>query len=148
MAIVTSFGSNDICNCYRLVNLNTFIFSVTGHTVKCDVIVDDIHGIEIETTTQELYLHNTPESLIVTAYDEFGNTFSTLEGVPFEWHIHSDTYSGSTDGYDVLRFLTWTESEYATPNAIADLERQGFQVGVTPIVVVIILLFIGLHAIG
>ncbi|GAA56648.1 nuclear pore complex protein Nup210, partial [Clonorchis sinensis] len=103
------------------------IASATGHVVKCDVIVDDIHHIEIETTTQELYLHNTPESLTVVAYDEYGNTFSTLHGVPFEWRIHGDTYSGAADGHTVLRFLTWTESEYATPPSIAVLESRGMQ---------------------
>ncbi|OON16312.1 hypothetical protein X801_07877, partial [Opisthorchis viverrini] len=82
---------------------------------------------EIETTTQELYLHNTPESLTVVAYDEYGNTFSTLHGVPFEWRIHGDTYSGAADGHTVLRFLTWTESEYATPPSIAVLESRGMQ---------------------
>ncbi|TPP62907.1 hypothetical protein FGIG_06344 [Fasciola gigantica] len=105
----------------------SFGFSDTGHVVKCDVIVDNIYKIEIETTTQELYLHNTPESLAVVGYDEFGNTFSTLDGVPFEWKIHGDTYSGAGDGHSVLRFLTWTESEYATPPGIARLEERGLQ---------------------
>ncbi|VDP90366.1 unnamed protein product [Echinostoma caproni] len=101
--------------------------STTGHIVKCDVIVDNIHRIEIETITQELYLHNTPESLVAVGYDEFGNTFSTLDGVPFEWQIHGDSYSGAGDGHSVLRFLTWTESEYATPPGIAKLEERGLQ---------------------
>lgn len=113
---------------YSSNNYPSFNIIDTGHVVKCDVIVDNIHKIEIETTTQELYLHNTPESLVVVGYDEFGNTFSTLDGVPFEWRIHGDTYSGAGDGHSVLRFLTWTESEYATPPGIAKLEERGLQV--------------------
>ena len=90
--------------------------------------MDDISRIEIATTTQELYLHNTPESLVVTAFDEYGNTFSSLEGVPFEWHIFGDTYDGAGDGHNVLRFLTWKESEYETPPTMDLLESKGLQV--------------------
>ncbi|CAL8104423.1 unnamed protein product [Calicophoron daubneyi] len=95
--------------------------------MKCDVIVDSIHRIEIGTTTQELYLHNTPESLVVIAYDEYGNTFSSLEGIPFEWRIHDDAHSRSNDGHSVLRFLAWTESEYVSPKSVTVLERKGAQ---------------------
>lgn len=72
-------------------------------------------------------MHNTPESLVVSAFDEFGNTFSTLDGVPFEWRIFGDTYNGKGDGYGVLRFLTWSESEYQTPHSMALLESKGMQ---------------------
>ncbi|VDL93638.1 unnamed protein product [Schistocephalus solidus] len=100
----------------------------TGHILKCDVIVDDIHSIKIGTTTQELYLHNTPESLVVNAYDEYGNTFSSLDGIPFEWKIQSDSEQGlDTSGNGVLRFLTWTESEYSTPYRLSALESEGLQ---------------------
>ncbi|VEL21687.1 unnamed protein product, partial [Protopolystoma xenopodis] len=102
---------------------------VTGHVVKCDVIVDNIHRIEIGTTTQELYLHNTPEALVVVGYDEFGNTFSSLDGIPFEWKIHG--IGPSDSGHSVLRFLTWTESEYTTPSRIGKLESEGMQVNNT-----------------
>ncbi|CAI2724118.1 unnamed protein product [Schistosoma spindalis] len=97
------------------------------HIVKCDVIVDDIHRIEIATTTQELYLHNTPVSLVVTAYDEYGNTFTSLEGVPFEWRIFEDKYEEFGDIQGVLRFITWRESEYTTPSTMALLESKGMQ---------------------
>ncbi|VUZ40746.1 unnamed protein product, partial [Hymenolepis diminuta] len=101
---------------------------VTGHVLKCDVIVDDIHSVKVDTTTQELYLHNTPESLVVIAYDEFGNTFSSLDGIPFEWKIHPGSEKDSkVTGDGVLRFLTWTESEYTTPSRIGQLEADGMQ---------------------
>nr|CAH8822724.1 unnamed protein product [Trichobilharzia regenti] len=97
------------------------------HIVKCDVIVDDIHRIEISTTTQELYLHNTPVSLVVTAFDEYGNTFSSLEGVPFEWRLFENRYEEFGDAQNVLRFITWSESEYTTPSTMALLESKGLQ---------------------
>lgn len=97
--------------------------------LKCDIIVDDIHSIKVDTTTQELYLHNTPESLVVVGYDEFGNTFSSLDGIPFEWRIYAGSETTpSLNGNGVLRFLTWTESEYTTPSRIGALEVEGMQV--------------------
>ncbi|CAH8440181.1 unnamed protein product [Dicrocoelium dendriticum] len=99
----------------------------TGHVVECDVIVDNIRRIEVETTTQELYLHNTPESLVVVGYDEYGNTFSSLHGVPFKWSLHEDSQVDMSHGHSVLRFLSWSESEYATPPSIQNLESRGLQ---------------------
>ncbi|VDK33572.1 unnamed protein product [Taenia asiatica] len=103
------------------------IYALTRHVLECDVIVDDIHSIKIDTTTQELYLHNTPASLVVIGYDEFGNTFSSLDGIPFEWKIHTGYEDLKTTGDGVLRFLTWTESEYTTPSRIGLLEAEGMQ---------------------
>ncbi|KAL5109652.1 hypothetical protein TcWFU_000165 [Taenia crassiceps] len=99
----------------------------TRHVLECDVIVDDIHSIKIDTTTQELYLHNTPASLVVIGYDEFGNTFSSLDGIPFEWKIDTGHEDLKTTGDGVLRFLTWTESEYTTRSRIGLLEAEGMQ---------------------
>uniref|UniRef100_A0A1I8J9T9 Nuclear pore membrane glycoprotein n=1 Tax=Macrostomum lignano TaxID=282301 RepID=A0A1I8J9T9_9PLAT len=76
---------------------------MTGHTVKCDVIVDKPSRLEIETTTQELYLHDAPEALVVRAYDDL------------------------VDGLNILRFISWTESEYEIPSVIGNLESQGLQ---------------------
>nr|CDS32449.1 nuclear pore membrane glycoprotein 210 [Hymenolepis microstoma] len=102
--------------------------TVTAHVLKCDVIVDDIHSIKVDTTTQELYLHNTPESLEVIAYDEFGNKFSSLDGIPFEWKIYPGSEKDSkVMGHGVLRFLSWTESEYTTSGRISILESDGMQ---------------------
>ena len=53
-----------------------FIFLVTGEILKCIVIVDTLHRIEIETTTRLLYLEDSPEELMVRGYDQ--------EGMPFE----------------------------------------------------------------
>ena len=48
------------------------VLSVTGEILKCIVIVDTLHRIEIETTTRLLYLEDSPEELIVRGYDQEG----------------------------------------------------------------------------
>lgn len=47
-------------------------FTVTGEILKCIVIVDTLHRIEIETTTRLLYLEDSPEEMIVRGYDAEG----------------------------------------------------------------------------
>ena len=49
------------------------ILIVTGEILKCIVIVDTLHRIEIETTTRLLYLEDSPEELMVRGYDQEGN---------------------------------------------------------------------------
>ena len=54
------------------MNECVFCFSVSGQKLRCDVIVDVIHSIEIETTTRELYLEDSPESFSVRGVDDEG----------------------------------------------------------------------------
>ncbi|XP_052800976.1 nuclear pore membrane glycoprotein 210-like [Mya arenaria] len=104
---------------------------VTGEVLKCIVIVDELSRIEIETTTRLLYLEDSPEEMIVRGYDSDGNVFSSLQGLEFEWSLHSDT-SGShddiVDANSILRILKFSDSHYTTPIHIEKLEdrdRQG-----------------------
>ncbi len=46
--------------------------SVSGQQLRCDVIVDVIHSIYVETTTRELYLEDSPEQFVVRALDDEG----------------------------------------------------------------------------
>lgn len=50
-------------------------FSGTGFSLRCDVIVDSIHRLEIVTTTRELYAEEAPEEFEVRAYDLYGDNF-------------------------------------------------------------------------
>lgn len=43
--------------------------------LTCNVIVDDIYSIEMETTTRELYLDDSPLQLVITAHDNEGKYF-------------------------------------------------------------------------
>ncbi len=46
--------------------------SVSGQQVRCDVIVDVINAIDIETTTRELYLEDSPEQFKLRGLDDEG----------------------------------------------------------------------------
>ena len=45
---------------------------MTGQQLRCDVIIDDIETIAIETTTRELYLDDSPEEIEIRAMNEEG----------------------------------------------------------------------------
>ena len=46
---------------------------VTGSQLRCDVIVDRIESIAIETTTHELYLDDSPEEFVIRAMNDEGD---------------------------------------------------------------------------
>ena len=46
--------------------------AVTGQQLRCDVIIDQIQAIEIETTTKELYLDDSPEEFVLRANNDKG----------------------------------------------------------------------------
>ncbi|KAJ8960331.1 hypothetical protein NQ318_004065 [Aromia moschata] len=93
----------------------------TKQTLRCDVIVDVIHSLSISTTTRELFMEEAPEDFEVKAFDDQDNEFSTLEGIEFEWKI---VPLGPNKDV-VLRYITFRDSPYETPPAIAPLESQG-----------------------
>lgn len=45
----------------------------TKQTLRCDVIVDVIHELQISTTTRELFMEEAPEDFETKAYDDQGN---------------------------------------------------------------------------
>lgn len=49
---------------------------VTGQVLRCDAIVDTIHGIQIVSTTRELYLEDSPLELKIQALDSEGKRFT------------------------------------------------------------------------
>ena len=48
--------------------------AATGQVLRCDAIVDLIHGIQIVSTTRELYLEDAPLELKIQALDSEGET--------------------------------------------------------------------------
>ncbi|KAM4799986.1 nuclear pore membrane glycoprotein 210 [Urocitellus parryii] len=100
----------------------------TGQVLRCDAIVDLIHGIQIVSTTRELYLEDSPLELKIQALDSEGNTFSTLAGLVFEWTIVTDTEAeGFSDSHNALRILTFSESTYTPPSYISQMEKAAKQ---------------------
>ncbi|NXA45266.1 PO210 protein, partial [Nothocercus julius] len=100
----------------------------TGQVLRCDVIVDIIHAIQIVSTTRELYLEDSPLKLKIQALDSEGNTFSTLAGLVFDWTIVKDTEAdGFSDSHNALRILKFLESTYIPPSYISEMEKVAKQ---------------------
>ncbi|XP_021232281.1 nuclear pore membrane glycoprotein 210-like isoform X2 [Numida meleagris] len=96
---------------------------VTGHTLRCDVIVDVIDSIEILSRTREIYVEDSPLELAVRALDVKGNTFSSLSGMAFEWSVAKDEDTDSIELSDKIRILKYSEADYSPPDYIVELER-------------------------
>ncbi|NXG21311.1 PO210 protein, partial [Grallaria varia] len=76
----------------------------TGQVLRCDATVDLIDGIQIVSTTRELYVEDCPLQLKIVALDSEGNTFSTLAGLVFDWTIVEDPEAGGfSDHHSALR---------------------------------------------
>lgn len=88
----------------------------TGQMIRCDVIVDVIASLAITTTTRELFLEDAPEDFEVHAFDDQGNMFSSVQGIEFEWSLE--------EGPTILRFIQFKDSQYETPQHIAELEEE------------------------
>ncbi|XP_017690370.1 PREDICTED: nuclear pore membrane glycoprotein 210 [Lepidothrix coronata] len=100
----------------------------TGQVLRCDAIVDLIHGIQIVSTTRELYLEDSPLQLKILALDSEGNTFSTLAGLVFDWTIVKDPEAGGfSDSHSALRILKFLESTYIPPSYILEMEKVAKQ---------------------
>ncbi|CAL4097838.1 unnamed protein product [Meganyctiphanes norvegica] len=100
----------------------------SSSTLRCDVIVDAIHRLEIVTTTRELYVEEAPEEFEVRAYDDQGNEFTTMEGIEFEWDLHTITDRDSVvAAQTVLKFMSFHDSPYETPPAVSAIEEKGKQ---------------------
>ncbi|XP_056100665.1 nuclear pore membrane glycoprotein 210 [Rhinichthys klamathensis goyatoka] len=101
---------------------------LTGQVLRCDAIVDVISEIQIESTTRELHLEDSPLELKIHALDSEGNTFSTLASLLFEWTIVKDAeMAGFPDSYNTLQVLRFAESAYTPPAYISEMERVGHQ---------------------
>ncbi|XP_056380163.1 nuclear pore membrane glycoprotein 210-like [Hyla sarda] len=100
----------------------------TGHVLRCDAIIDLIHDLQIESTTRELYLEDSPLKLKIKALDYEGNTFSTLAGLAFEWTVVKDSdVDGYSDSHNSLRILKFLESTYVPPTHILEMEKVAKQ---------------------
>ena len=105
----------------------------TDKLIRCDVIVDKINSIRIKHTTTLLYLEDSPECFTVEALDDENNTFSSIDGLPFEWTIINDlneinwnkTSAELEDSRHVLRISKLIDSEYEASESVRQLEAIG-----------------------
>lgn len=99
--------------------------------IRCDVIVDQINQIRIKHTTTHLYLEDSPECFTAEALDDEGNTFSSIDGLAFEWSIlnddggDSEQLAASVDSRNVLKISKFIDSEYEVSDSIKQLESVG-----------------------
>nr|XP_028566233.1 nuclear pore membrane glycoprotein 210-like isoform X2 [Podarcis muralis] len=98
--------------------------TVTGHLLRCDVIVDLIDHVEIISRTREIYVEDSPLELSVRALDAEGNTFSSLEGLEFEWSIAKDDELENVELSSKIRILKYSEAEYSPPDYVVEMERE------------------------
>ena len=56
------------------------------HELSCDVNVGVLHRLTVRTVSEFVYVGQ-EERVEVTAIDSQGNTFSTLQGLPFHWQV-------------------------------------------------------------
>ncbi|XP_037293056.1 uncharacterized protein LOC115446691 isoform X2 [Manduca sexta] len=97
----------------------------SGEILRGDVDVDKVDSLKVLSTTWKLYLEEAPEAFEVIASDDQGNTFSTLEGVPFEWSVKN---IGSSIGQEnLVNFVQWSDTDYEAPRGVAELEAIGLR---------------------
>ncbi|XP_063173323.1 nuclear pore membrane glycoprotein 210-like [Candoia aspera] len=97
---------------------------VTGHLLRCDIIVDLIDQVEIVSRTREIYAEDSPLELSARALDAEGNTFSSLEGMEFEWSVAKDDEMENLELSKKIRILKYSEAEYSPPDYIVQMEKE------------------------
>ncbi|KAL4708976.1 hypothetical protein ACJJTC_005837 [Scirpophaga incertulas] len=97
----------------------------SGEILRGDVDIDKIRTLKVMSTTWKLYLEEAPEAFEVVAYDDQGNTFSTLEGITFAWTIEN---LGNNIGEDlIVTFVRWRDTDYEAPRGVSEIEATGLR---------------------
>uniref|UniRef100_A0A2S2NUW2 Nuclear pore membrane glycoprotein n=2 Tax=Schizaphis graminum TaxID=13262 RepID=A0A2S2NUW2_SCHGA len=91
--------------------------------IRCDVIVDTIKSLQISSKTRELIVGDAPELFEVSAFDDQGNKFTTLDSVEFNWSLKVLRSPINT----VLKFISFKDSSYKTPPDLYDLDQKNRQ---------------------
>ncbi|XP_035207292.1 nuclear pore membrane glycoprotein 210-like isoform X2 [Stegodyphus dumicola] len=102
--------------------------SKTGTKVFWDVITDSVANIDISWVTDEVILGGHPEKLTVVAKNKDGHTFTSINGLHFEWKITSqlDSHAKKTaDGEEVIRLVKFSDSNYESAKDTLEWEQRG-----------------------
>uniref|UniRef100_A0A6B2KW74 BIG2 domain-containing protein n=1 Tax=Arcella intermedia TaxID=1963864 RepID=A0A6B2KW74_9EUKA len=89
----------------------------TKKIIGCEIFFDNIHTLEIDTTTRKLFQDHI-ERIDVRGHDVSGNIFTSLEGLLFDWKIDS----GNTR---VLSRVPFKDSSIDISPTLLSLESQG-----------------------
>ncbi|KAJ7307312.1 hypothetical protein JRQ81_009319 [Phrynocephalus forsythii] len=122
-AVLTALSSQAI----KLASVVIAEEIVTGHLLRCDVIVDLIDRVEIVSRAREIYVEDSPLELSVRALDAEGNTFSSLQGMEFEWSIAKDNGLENLELSRKIRILKYSEADYSPPGYIEEMEKEDKQ---------------------
>eukprot|EP01091_Cochliopodium_minus_P020042 TRINITY_DN8632_c0_g1_i1.p1 TRINITY_DN8632_c0_g1~~TRINITY_DN8632_c0_g1_i1.p1 ORF type:complete len:1761 (-),score=503.75 TRINITY_DN8632_c0_g1_i1:6-5288(-) len=82
---------------------------------RCEVFIDLIDNIQIETVTRTLFKDDI-EIIYLDAFDSEGNKFSTLEGLESKWDIESN---------DILKVISFKDSNFKLPEKLSSIENKG-----------------------
>lgn len=104
--------------------LSTWIIATdkeTKRSLRCEVFLGNVDKISIFTTTKNLATEDT--SLIgVQGFDKEGNLFSSLEGLPFNWHITSNNTADQ-----IIDIIPFRDQFIDVSDVIIKLESAGFR---------------------
>eukprot|EP01117_Protostelium_nocturnum_P011145 TRINITY_DN4049_c0_g1_i1.p1 TRINITY_DN4049_c0_g1~~TRINITY_DN4049_c0_g1_i1.p1 ORF type:complete len:1282 (-),score=524.10 TRINITY_DN4049_c0_g1_i1:1898-5743(-) len=95
---------------------------ITGKIVRCDVYVDWISNIEIQTKTRTISKDNY-EVLEIQAFDSIGNVFSNILGFEFEWSVTAENESRSDS--QILALVPFKDANKETPRIVREMEEKG-----------------------
>jgi hypothetical protein len=93
--------------------------------VSCGIHIAEIHSLQVIYASKEVFVGDELE-LYVLAKDAQGNTFTSLEGLSFEWYL---TDKNSTT-QSVLQPIKFSQSKFKAPESLRTLERGGFSTNV------------------
>lgn len=121
------------------------MFPDNAQVLRCDVIMNHIHSLQISMKTHELFIEDAPEEFTVRAWDDqgiyciisedsshlfkslSGNEFSSISDLQFEWKFGGHPANGGYDGEHILRWVKFEESSYLSDPVISRMEKQGLQ---------------------
>jgi nuclear pore complex protein Nup210 len=90
----------------------------SGDVLKCESRVADIKRVEILTKLRVIDTDNY-EVFELIAYDRMGNSFSSLEGVRFDWSIEQPSALAS--------FVSFKDASIKTTETRMQIEAMGFR---------------------
>lgn len=106
----------------------------TENAFYCDIIIDNLNTIEINSVTTELMVEGVPSVFKVIGKNQNGDTFSSLCGIEFEWMLPMENNSKST-----LQFLKYADSTYEYESSLyweqqnskgSSVLIQGIEIGI------------------
>ncbi|PRP86439.1 hypothetical protein PROFUN_05358 [Planoprotostelium fungivorum] len=122
-AIVTAVTSGD-----KFTRTATWILAeetTTGKILRCEVFVDWIESIEIQTTTRTISKDDV-ELLEIQAVDSQGNVFSSVMGLRFEWTIGVPE-NVSNSQVQVLSVVDFKDVNLDGPAILSEMEKKGMR---------------------